>query len=199
MISRIWNFKKSRELIYNETLVLEKEQKDAEKEGKMSDVTDGSTLLKVPPHIQATLWENLEDDIVFLPDQKNYGLLSIAPEEAQLQAWQQQFGLLREHLHKETKKAQKLENVVQILVGGYQERTKTLLQSIEGTVSQYEENLSDLDCFKMLEKFESVAIPNRIHDLQGQVEINKTKEQELQARYATLQAEKEQLESLVVA
>jgi len=83
------------------------------------------------------------------------------------------------------------------LVGGYQERSKTLVQSIDNASSQYEENLSDLDCFQMLEKFESVAIPNRIHDVQGQVEVHKAKEKELQTRYATLKAEKEKLTLLV--
>jgi len=189
---------KARELVYNETLILEKEQKEAEKESKMTDVTDGATLLKIPPHVQSTLWETLEDDIVFLPNQKTYGLLSTAPPEAQLQAWQQQFGLLREHLIKESKKAQKLENVIHILVGGYQERAKSLLQSIDGAISQYEENLSDLDCFEMLAKYESVAIPNRIYDLRGQVEVHKAKEAELQTRYASLKAEKEKLATLMV-
>jgi len=187
----------ARELIYNETQNLEKEQKEAEKEGKMTDVVDGATLLKVPPQVQGHLWETLENDTMFLPSEKKYGLLSTASPEVQLQAWTQQFGLLREHLAKETKKAQKLENVIQILIGGYQDRGKNLRQSLENTFSQYEDNSSDLDCFQMLEKYENVAIPNRIHALQGQVEVHKALEKSLQARYANLLAEKESLQVIL--
>jgi len=186
---------KARELIYNETLALEKEQK--EKEGKMTDEEDSSVLLKVPTQTQAEIWEKLEKDLCFLPSQKAYGLISTCSKEAQLQAFEQQFELLREQVVKETKKAQKVENVVQILIGGYTERAKSLRESLQDTFSQYEDNLSDLDCFEMLAKQESVAMPNRIHELQGQVEVHKAKENELQARYAHLRTEKESLEALL--
>jgi len=49
----------------------------------------------------------------------------------------------------------------------------------------------------MLAKRESTAIPNRIHELQGLVEIHKRKEKELQDKYSHLTSEKETLQTLL--
>jgi len=86
---------------------------------------------------------------------------------------------------------------VNVLVGGYQDRAKKLRESINDSFSQYEDNLSDLDCFEMLAKKETIAIPNRINELEGLLGVHKSKEKELQNRYATLQREKDNLKSLL--
>jgi len=192
---------KARELIYLETEEREKERKEREKESKERQDGDGNEtsefLLYTPIEKIAKLWEDVEQDVAYLPTTRSYGLLSTTSEADRLKSYEQQFELLRDQLSKEMMKAQKVENVVDVLLGGYQERARKLRMTFQDLHDQLDDSISDLSCFEMLSKKEDLAIPNRANDLQGVVDIHKKHEKELQERYKLLAAKKAEMQALV--
>eukprot|EP00456_Euglypha_rotunda_P076211 TRINITY_DN7119_c0_g1_i16.p1 TRINITY_DN7119_c0_g1~~TRINITY_DN7119_c0_g1_i16.p1 ORF type:complete len:350 (+),score=76.30 TRINITY_DN7119_c0_g1_i16:159-1208(+) len=183
---------KARELVFLETEEAEKEKKQLEKEGK--EITSSSDILiTAPSELLSSTWEASATDFAFLPSSRAYGTLSTASEEERLTAIQQEFQLIKDQFTKEAQRAQKIHNFTQIMLAGYEERSGRLMDTVAALSTQLDESQSDFNCFEMLAKKEAVAIPNRVNELRAQVELQKTKEKDLQERYRDLLQSKEQL------
>jgi len=140
-------------------------------------------------------WEASAKSLIFMPATKSFGVLSEAKTEEQLRALKQEFELSRGQADVREKEAAKLEQKVSILVGGYQQRAKTLQNEIQQLHNTLSQSQSELQCFSMLLKQEEEAIPRRIEKLKREVDEQAFMEKQLQARYSDLLREMESLQA----
>lgn len=141
--------------------------------------------------VHSTAWSMAHDDITFLPSRKAPGLLSTASRQEHVTALQQQFELAREAIAEESKRAQKVEQTVGILVGGYQARAKSLNNELQELVFAVQQSSSELACFAALAEQEAAAIPRRVIALKAEVAALQAGEVALQTRFATLTKERD--------
>lgn len=96
---------------------------------------------------------------------------------------------------KDAEKGNAIEKKLSRLLGGYQQRAKTLRQKIVDAADAFEKARISLDTFKTLQVAEEAAIPRRLNQLRGEVEFIARKEREAQELY---RARKDELDGLTV-
>ena len=98
---------------------------------------------------------------------------------------------------KEGNEATKAETKLGVILGGYQQRAQALLERIAKAFSEMQKARVDYKSFSCLREDETVLGPRRIASLHQEVERLERRESFLQMRYAELQAEKEDSETIV--
>lgn len=90
-------------------------------------------------------------------------------------------------------KAGKLEKKLEVRLGGYMARSRTLSQQILDAYEELEAAKVEYESFLNLQMTEKVAIPRRIQSLQDEVYKLAEREHGLQQKYKLLSEEKSQL------
>lgn len=91
-------------------------------------------------------------------------------------------------------KGNKMEKKLNLHLGGYQQRAKTLRQKISEAAEALEKATHTLDAFRTLQVSEEAAIPRRLEGLRTEVEFISRREREIQELY---RARKEELAELM--
>jgi pre-mRNA-splicing factor CDC5/CEF1 len=99
---------------------------------------------------------------------------------------QQNFQNIVSEIERKGKQAKKLEKKVKIINGGHEKKEGDVLKRFESVHQRHALAKEKLGAFSMLKDLESEAAPQRIHALQNELEKEKSKEKELQKRYAQL-------------
>jgi len=139
------------------------------------------------------IWNKCTEDVIFLPSQREFGKLSSVSKKDQLTAIKQEFELTRQYLARDSKKAQKLANKLNIMLGGYFMRTQKLGKKIFQDLDEQERSERDGRCFAELMQQEEAALPIRVKSIQSIVETEAAKEAAAQQKFADLSREKEEL------
>ncbi|KAH9951419.1 pre-mRNA splicing factor component-domain-containing protein [Amylocystis lapponica] len=105
----------------------------------------------------------------------------------------------REVMSKEASKAAKLEKKLNVTLGGYQARSKTLDQRITDAFGEMEKVKIDHDSFVGLRTNESATGPARVSALKEEVDKLERREKLLQERYAELDTERRDSQARVAA
>ncbi|KAI9472091.1 MAG: pre-mRNA splicing factor component-domain-containing protein [Benjaminiella poitrasii] len=103
----------------------------------------------------------------------------------------------RQTMIRDATRAGKLENKLDVRLGGYMQRSKTLSAQILEAYEAYEAAQIEYESFVNLQMAERVAIPRRLEALQEEVYKLSSQEQDLQERYKQLSDEKMALLSSV--
>ena len=139
------------------------------------------------------VWADVHEDVMFLPTQKRFSRLSTASKSDKIAALRQEFMLTQQHLARETRRADKASKRLNVTLGGYQMRAQRLVEKIGKATDESDGQARDARCFAELSTQEEQALPLRVKAIQECVEREAEKEAALQARYARLVKEKEQL------
>lgn len=163
---------------------------------KAKELVDEETKRLCPEEVLeafASIRNECSDNIMFLPSEKKYGKLSDVSKANQLKAVKQEFELTRQQLEKETKRAKKMSNKLNIMLGGYQIRVQKLCKKINEFEESCDQQQRDARCFTELMGQEELALPLRVKSVQRDVEKEAEAEAACQAKFARLSREKEQL------
>ncbi len=101
---------------------------------------------------------------------------------------------LRTQIMADAEKGNKLEGKLNLHLGGYQKRAKTLRQKIVEASEALEEEKIKLDSFRMLQVAEEAVLPRRLEVLREEVASVKRREREVQELY---RARKEEVDASV--
>eukprot|EP00808_Paulinella_micropora_P032334 g35259.t1 len=148
-----------------------------------------------PPQGEAvqSFWEEVHQDVMFLPSKKSFGFLSHLSEPERLLALQQEFKLLKGLAIAQEKRTDKALPRAAIPIQGYLLRKQKLAAAVADLNTQLTDAEADFHCFGLLQQAESVAIPNRLQDWERLVTQCSKKEAELQEEYSQLVQERKQL------
>lgn len=91
---------------------------------------------------------------------------------------------------KDATKAGKLEERLEVRLGGYMKRSDALSQQIVDAYDEYEATLIEYQSFVNLQIAEKAAIPRRIEALEDEVRKLANREHDLQQKYKDLSEEK---------
>jgi len=133
------------------------------------------------------VWEECLSQVLFVPSQNKYTRASLASKKDRIESLTRQLETNRSHMTREAKKAAKLEKKLRTLTAGYQSRAQALTKQTQDLVEQIEKARCELDAFKFLKKHENAAIPSRLEVLRNEVDEQKNRERQLQARFQQLQ------------
>lgn len=124
---------------------------------------------------------------MFLPGQNRYTRASLAKKNERLESSEKKLEQNRIQMQKEAKRAAKMEKKLKIVTGGYQMRSQALIKQFQDLSDQIERGGMELSTFEFLKEMESVAIPRRLEALQEDLDSQKVREKELQARFREAQ------------
>ncbi|KAL9125596.1 MAG: hypothetical protein Q9217_005222 [Psora testacea] len=104
------------------------------------------------------------------------------------------FDVIQKRILADAEKGNKLESKLNLHLGGYQKRAKTLRQKIVEAWEALQEKTRKLDTFRNLQVAEDAALVSRVEGLRAEVEFVKRREREAQALY---KERVEELEALI--
>eukprot|EP00918_Siedleckia_nematoides_P059687 GHVU01130112.1.p1 GENE.GHVU01130112.1~~GHVU01130112.1.p1 ORF type:complete len:665 (+),score=172.23 GHVU01130112.1:337-2331(+) len=174
--------------------VLEKECADA----KAQLNHFGDLDLRENPMV-ARAWDDALVAFVYLPHARKYAPLKDVTKNDRLDAAKRTFESLSALLTKDSKKASKLESKLELLTGGYRQRIKAVLKSIEETWQEGFLQTHTLSAFKVLQAQERKAMYTRKNGLEEQVQREKDRHKTLQTSFRNHQLQIEKLERALSA
>jgi len=137
------------------------------------------------------------DDTVYLPTAKAFVRLSeLKPDDA-CRALNQEFALAGEHLAREAADTKKVEQKVQLLTAGYQQRFERLSNELTETHFTLLQTDEERVSYETLLSMETIAVRTRVQELKGRVSVVKDAESALQKRYRMLTEEYARLQKLL--
>jgi len=131
----------------------------------------------------------LEDNIghiVYSPQARRYVEWRMIGKGERLEAAKHMYDLADFHLQKEAKRAQKLEDKLGKILGGYMHKAKDSISKVGALSEECETITTETDVFRTLRAREAKAIESRIEEVQECVEREKKANALLQARYKDL-------------
>lgn len=154
-------------------------------------------LKELTPNEIGAAWNQAFKQSMFLPSLKMYGVKSEVNQSEWMEALKQEYELHRARVQESRTKANKLQNKLKILTGGYRSRAGKLQKQFLEAHTELQQLRQDEGCFERLFDQESRAIPYRTAKLEEENAALNENEQRLQAKYARLRAEKEALTQLL--
>ncbi|RDX70724.1 Cell division cycle 5-like protein, partial [Mucuna pruriens] len=128
------------------------------------------------------------NDLMYFPSCNAYGLSSVAGNMEKLAALQNEFENVKN----------KLDDDGTVREEGDGSHTRlSLWPQIEATFKQMDITVTELECFKALQKQEQLATSHRINNLPGEVQKQKELEKTLQTRYESVIEELEKTQNMM--
>jgi len=131
-------------------------------------------------------WESLIGDLAFSVALQRYTRISTMGKDDRIESLRQEFEVLKKQMSKEAKKADKLEQKLNLILGGLQKRNQTLLEDIKNKQEELSVASIEKQCYSSLQEQEKSAAPNRIEALQQILKAQESREVNLQQRYRQL-------------
>jgi len=147
----------------------------------------------------ADSWLAAFNDIVYLPNTKEFKRYSNLQDPQRLTALRGKFDLLLNQMKREAGKASKLEKKLNVYNGGYMTRANTLHTQIADGHAQLVQTYTEFECFTALRVKEQAGISRRLSKLSNEVDEVSQRENRLQMRYANLMVERDNLQAKVSA
>eukprot|EP00890_Picochlorum_soloecismus_P005608 jgi/Picsp_1/6048/NSC_03402-R1_cell division cycle 5-like protein len=174
--------------------------RNVEHEFTLSELQEASRLIdedvtglkNVLGHDSATIedysekWESLIGELAFSVALQRYTRISTMGKDDRVESLRQEFEVLKKQMSKEAKKADKLEQKLNLILGGLQKRNQTLLKDIKNKQDELSIALMEKQCYSSLQEQEKLVAPNRVEALQQILKVQESREAELQERYRHL-------------
>uniref|UniRef100_A0A7S4NSW8 Cell division cycle 5-like protein n=1 Tax=Paramoeba aestuarina TaxID=180227 RepID=A0A7S4NSW8_9EUKA len=132
------------------------------------------------------VYEACSDSYFFAPSQRKYVHAGVSTGGLQVEGIQFEFDVIQDKIAQYTSRAQKIEKKVGVYTKGLVARHTKILEEIAALIAEMEKAKLDLSCFTKLQELETQAIPQRIGELECEVEELRQKESRLQAYYSSL-------------
>lgn len=134
---------------------------------------------------------------MYFPTRRAYGLSSVAGNMEKLTALQDEFEHVSRRWDDDTKKADRVEQIIKLLTNGYQYRGTNLWSQVEENFKLMVDAGKELRFFQALHNQEKLAESHRVDMLLEQVQKQKELEEALQKRYGYLFSEQERIRNLM--
>ena len=178
----------------------DKPNRDVEHEFTFTELQEASRLIdedvpglkKEMGHDSATVedysrkWESLIGDLAFSTALQRYTRISSMDKDDRVESLRQEYEVLKKQMSKEAKKAEKLEQKLNLILGGLQKRNQSLLEEIKNKQDELSIASIEKQCYASLQEQEKIAAPNRVEALQQILKTQESRETELQERYRYL-------------
>ncbi|XP_027202257.1 cell division cycle protein 21 [Dermatophagoides pteronyssinus] len=142
----------------------------------------------------AKIWDECYSQLLYLPAQNRYTKASMVSKRERIESIESRLEQNRRHMTREAKKAGKIEKKLSILLGGYHQRSQEMSKQFLEYWQQIEQSHLELYSFKALKVREDNAIEKRLEQLKQDVKRQEERERSLQARYAELLKQHEELQ-----
>ncbi|KAI0340146.1 hypothetical protein BDW22DRAFT_1431182 [Trametopsis cervina] len=147
----------------------------------------------------AVSWASIRPRLAYDASRKRWVDPQTLPTEARIEGLSEQLNESRQAMAKEAQKAAKTEKKLNVTLGGYQARSKTLIKRIVDGFEELQKTQIEHESFSLLRSNESATGPVRVSALKEEVEKLERREQTLQGRYAELDSERREAEARVAA
>ncbi|CAO3607013.1 unnamed protein product [Mucor hiemalis] len=136
-------------------------------------------------------WSQEHEDLLFSAKFNRFMTLSEMDDEKDIiQGLDKTVEANRQAMIRDATRAGKLESKLDVRLGGYMNRSKTLSQQISDAFEEFEASQIEYQSFVNLQLAEKSAIPRRIEALEYEVDKLARRERELQDKYKDLNDEK---------
>merc|ERR1712129_637376 len=139
----------------------------------------------VSSSLQAVLEESL-GHLTFLPESRRYVEWRMCEKPQRLEAATHTFKMAEAQLQKEAKRAKKLEDKLERVLGGYINKSKQSAQKLATFAEERETTATEIEVFQTLAAREDRAIESRVEELRECVEAEKSRNAKLQTRFKDL-------------
>ncbi|EGO01173.1 hypothetical protein SERLA73DRAFT_72143 [Serpula lacrymans var. lacrymans S7.3] len=161
-------------------------------------VKEGLASLSKSEKVDESLsWDHTRQQLVFDVDSQTWVEPSELSDEQRIAGYRAVFNDLRDQVTKEGNKAAKVEKKLGIVLGGYEARSKALIQRITEAFNGYTKADIEHKSYLRLSSIESVAGPRRVNALKEEVAKLEQKENGLQDRHAELLRERREVQERV--
>merc|ERR1712085_201762 len=130
----------------------------------------------------------------YLPQAKKFAEWRTVDKPNRLEAATHSFQLLEGQLQKESKRAKKLEDKLERVLGGYMGKAKQSFGKVGSFAEERETIAVEIEVFHTLAAREEKAIESRVQEFREMVEREKTRNSRLQQRYKGLKLLQKRLE-----
>ena len=153
---------------------------------EMENVKDAMGHEGVPIEQYVHEWNEERSKIMYAPGRGQFARTADLSDAEQLAALRWEFENVRREMERDAKRAAKLEQKIEILIGGLQNRQNAMVEEIEEARKQTASAAIELQCYRALHDQEGRAAPERIEELQVLVDAQRERERILQERYGSL-------------
>ena len=140
-------------------------------------------------------WENAKDQVMYVPSKGQFAMSSLLSKNEKVATLKWEFENIRREMERDAKRAAKLEQKLDIIIGGLVNRQQNLLDSAEQARKRISSATVELKCYNVLHEQEQRSAPERILELQNLVSAQTTREKNLQEKYGKILQAKTLLES----
>lgn len=143
-------------------------------------------------------WPSIRSRLAFDPKKRRYvDPVSLSPED-RIEGYSALLNESRDLMAREASKIAKTEKKLNVTLGGYQMRSKALIQKVTDLFGELQRGHVDYESFSRLKINENIAGPSRVESLREEVERLARREKVLQDRYAELASERRDAEERIV-
>lgn len=145
------------------------------------------------------LWEKLHKNLTFIPNstQTGGGSISIPQNKTEsIKSLTLQYTALKNKYDILAKRSNKIENKLQITIGGYIHRENQLQTNLFNNYDEYNRNLIELNCYQSLYKQEERALKRRLNTLRQDLVNTEDNEKLMQLKYAEMNNFKNEIISM---
>ena len=144
-------------------------------------------------------WPSIRSRLAFDPKQRRYvDPTSLSPDD-RIEGYSVLLNESRELMAREASKVAKAEKKLNVTLGGYQMRSKALVQKMADLFGELQRGQVDYESFSRLRINENASGPARVESLKEEVDKLARREKTLQDRYAELVSERRDVEERVAA
>jgi len=148
---------------------------------------------------QAFGWPSIRSRLAFDAKQRRYVDPASLSSEDRIEGYSTLLNESRDLMAREASKIAKAENKLNVTLGGYQMRSKALIQKMTDLFGELQRGHVDYESFSRLRINENAAGPARVESLKEEVDKLARREKMLQDRYAELVSERRDAEEGIAA
>mmetsp|Transcript_23430 Transcript_23430/g.51433 ORF Transcript_23430/g.51433 Transcript_23430/m.51433 type:complete len:829 (+) Transcript_23430:239-2725(+) len=162
-------------------------------ESEISFVMQAMGHASVTPESYFDTFSQVRKDLIWVPSKSKYERAASATPTERVESLKSEYDNLRSEMEREAKRAAKLEQKVNILLGGLQQRHSKLRPQLEDLWGQLQTAQMELACFQALKERELRTAPERLEKAQELVQKQQERERDLQDRYKALTRERDEV------
>lgn len=169
-------------------------------DANLEQLKQGLSVLANQEEVDESLsWANIRPRLAFDASRKIWVDRDSLSPEARMEGMSAQLNECRDAMAKEAQKASKMEKKLNVTLGGYQARSKTIVKRIVDGFDELQKTKIDYESFSHLRNNEVATGPVRVAALKEEVEKLESRERMLQGRYAELEQERRAAEVRIAA
>jgi len=154
------------------------------------ELLDGETKLLAgstdADAVLAALEDGLKENLAYLPSANKYVEWRMIAKGERLEAAKHMFELAETQVQRESKRSRKLEEKLDLTLGGFMQKARQSIERIKALYEEKETIVDETEVFRTLRAREETAIQTRVEEIDVAVQREKDRNAKLQARYKNL-------------